>query len=81
MPRYCQVNATDYDGDVVVEVVNINGRAVDPHVPAWEEQGHGDLAGPFANEAEAFAALCREADYGDGVAVYYMPERDCPAFD
>jgi hypothetical protein len=56
-----QVNATDY-GDIVIECFGYAGGFDGPiwMVPAWEEQGRGDLAGPFSTVAAAKRAL-REA--------------------
>lgn len=54
-----QVNATDYAGEIVVERFGYFNFNDEPgwSVPAWEEQGCPDLAGPFANVEQAQAAL------------------------
>jgi hypothetical protein len=56
-----RVNSTDYDGDVVIEQYTYWGFNDSPGwcVPAWEERGVWDLAGPFASHAEAQEALTR----------------------
>lgn len=81
MTYYCQVNDADYDGAVVIEVINHSGAQVIPYVPAWDEWNRPDLAGPFASAAEAEKALDAEVERYNGVARYFMPERDCPHFD
>lgn len=59
------VNTTDYDGDIVIERFGILGydgcgRArVDWAVPAWDEMGSPDLAGPFDSSATAQVALAK----------------------
>lgn len=52
-----QVNTTDYDS-IVIERFDYSNLP-EPHwsVPAWEECGLGNLAGPFASRAEAQQAL------------------------
>lgn len=53
-----RANGTDYDGGVKLERLGADGWAV----PAWEEQGLGDLAGPFPSwEAAAFALASAQA--------------------
>lgn len=59
-PRYGDLRVCDYasyghgDTGFIVEEYRGDGRWV---LPAWDEQGHGDLEGPFATEAEAQQAL------------------------
>lgn len=48
-----RVNATDYEGRIVIERVTDGDWAV----PAWDEQGCPDLSGPFATVKEAEMAL------------------------
>lgn len=55
-----QVNATDYDGEIVVEQLGYWNGELCWAVPAWDERGYGDLEGPFASVAQAEAAV-REA--------------------
>lgn len=53
-----RANATDYDGEIVVEMFGyygMSGRGW--HVPAWDERGEPDLAGPFASVADAERAV------------------------
>jgi hypothetical protein len=62
MPKIgdCQVNDADYEGRVVIEQYgryNMGGPCW--AVPAWEERGDVDMEGPFADRAEAAAALAR----------------------
>jgi len=58
-PGDIRVNSTDYDGDVVIEQYAHWNCGLTWAVPAWEERGDGDLAGPFVNRAEAEDALIR----------------------
>lgn len=59
-----RVNSMDYDGDVVIEQYGYHGQAAPCWaVPAWEERGDADLAGPFATRAEANAAVERWESY------------------
>ena len=53
-----QVNAADYGAAIVIERFSYWGTP-DPQwaVPAWEEWGRPDLAGPFATVAQAQSAL------------------------
>ncbi len=59
-PRYgdIRVNDKDYDDRIVIEQYRLWNSA-EPYwaVPAWEEQGDGDLEGPFESVEEARAAL------------------------
>lgn len=57
-----QVNSTDYDGDIVIEQFSYWSMQDGPSwaVPAWDESGASNLAGPFASHAEAQAALDAE---------------------
>lgn len=54
----CRVNSSDYRGDIVIEQFGYWNRP-EPcwAVPAWDERGDADLAGPFTTVAEAQAAL------------------------
>ena len=53
-----RVNEFDYDGDIVVEQLSHwNGQEMHWAVPAWEERGHPDLAGPFEDVASARRAV------------------------
>lgn len=53
-----QVNATDYDGQIVIEQYDFHGIAHPSWaVPAWEERGLSNLAGPFETVEQAKAAL------------------------
>ncbi len=53
-PSYGDIRANDTDyGDVVVEMYYGDHWAV----PAWEEWGSADLAGPFATKANADRAV------------------------
>ena len=53
-----QVNATDYDGKIVVERFGFyNGDEPMWAVPAWEECGQSGLRGPFATVADAERAI------------------------
>ncbi len=56
-PGALRVNATDYD-EIVIEQFNYWNRD-EPSwaVPAWEEWGEGDLAGPFTSADEAKRVL------------------------
>lgn len=52
-----RINATDYDGDIVVELFDYS-QSGPPHwhVPAWDERGMGSLCGPFQSAREALSA-------------------------
>lgn len=61
-----RVNATDYDEGIVVERLGyFNQPDLWWAVPAWEEQGLPELAGPFSSteEAEQVLADTRSAFY------------------
>jgi len=52
-----RVNAFDYD-EIVVEMLGYwNGPVLGWAVPAWEEWGHPELAGPFEDADRAARAI------------------------
>lgn len=53
-----RANATDYDGEIVIERFGY-WQGAEPHwaVPAWEEEGRAELAGPFSSLASAERAI------------------------
>ncbi len=53
-----QANATDYDGEIVVEQFGYwNNAEPSWAVPAWDENGSAGLGGPFATIADAERAI------------------------
>ena len=56
-----RVNTADYDEIVVERLLMHRGELRDRHVPAWDEIGFDELAGPFASAAEA-DRVCRELE-------------------
>lgn len=54
-----QVNSTDYDGDIVIEMFSYWGINSGPSwaVPAWDECGEAAFSGPFSSHEEAQLAL------------------------
>ena len=60
--RQVQVgDPSEYDGRFAI-VCNDHPR-YGWSVPAWEERGHGDLAGPFVTLAEARGVLAMNREY------------------
>ena len=59
-----QVNATDYEGRIVIEELGYWCLELQPHwaVPAWEERGFPELEGPFScvKDAEDAVAVYNE---------------------
>ena len=50
-----RVNSTDYASGIVIELLSWDD--VTWNVPAWEERGCSELAGPFESVAQAQAVL------------------------
>lgn len=56
-----QVNSTEYESGIVIEQYRYwQGAEPQWAVPAWDECGCPDLAGPFASVFEAEQAIKRE---------------------
>lgn len=51
-----RVNDAEYDG-IVIEMFGFWQSGEGWAVPAWEEMGRADLAGPFSNHAAAQRAI------------------------
>lgn len=56
-----RANDTEYDGDIVVEMFGFWQSGEGWAVPAWEEMGRADLAGPFASIDAAKRAIRADA--------------------